>query len=792
MIVYQSDVVGFRKDVLTNRIEEQIHRLFFVLWKKRTSPAEVAAWKNSLGFMDRILADATAPDDAGVAIELQIPGSAKRMDFVLSGLNSGRRKTAIVIELKQWSEVKRSPKDAIVETFVGGRVREMLHPSYQAWSYTTLLYDFNEAVREAPIELHPCAYLHNCESGENVRHRFYDEYTNRAPIFLRDDATVLREFIRSHVKYGDKGAVLFEILNGRIRPSKNLADSLSSLLAGNPEFTLIDDQKEVFEAAIHLAAGAQQGQKKVLIVEGGPGTGKSVVAVNLLVTFTNKRLTAKYVTKNAAPRAVYESRLTGTLRKTRISNLFGGPDAFVSAAKNSFGALIVDEAHRLRAKAGLYGNLGENLIKHLIESAHFTTFFVDDAQRVTLKDIGGVEEIERWALALGADVTRMQLSSQFRCGGSDGYLGWVDHTLGIRETANPTLIGIDYKFRVCDSATELRDLIRRLNRGDNKARMVAGYCWQWRSKKNPELLDVEIPSEGFAARWNLSEDGGTWIIRPDSVEQIGCIHTCQGLEVDYVGVILGHDLVIRKNEWVEFPERRAKQDLSIRGYGKLLLEDRLAGQRKIREVIRNTYRTLMTRGARGCLVFSVDPETNEYLRRAVGRELDAFNVAEPVGDTLPNVSFQPLKISPTPLEGSVPCFDSLDSVVCRGPGEKAVVEKWVELPDTYRIKPGMFVAKVSGDSMNRRIPNGSWCLFVAHRGSAEGKIVLVKRTSLTVAEGEVKCVVRRYMTASSRDGQAVSSITLWPDSHDRTYRPTAITAAESTEVEILGEFVAVL
>jgi DUF2075 family protein len=355
-----------------------------------------------------------------------------------------------------------------------------------------------------------------------------------------------------------------------------------------------------------LAENAASGRKQTLIVEGGPGTGKSVVAINLLVALIQRERNVQYVTRNAAPRAVYEAKLAGSLRRSRISNLFRGSGSYHACPPDTFDALVVDGAHRLNEKGGLYGNLGENQILELIRSARLSVFFVDDAQRVTLKDIGGVAAIENWAVRQRSSVTRLQLASQFRCGGSDGYLGWVDHTLGIRETANPTLEGIPYEVRVCASATELRELIRARNHGAERARMVAGYCWPWRSKKIAGAMDIEIPEEHFAAQWNLATDGSLWILNDASVEQVGCIHTCQGLELDYIGVILGPDLVRRGDRWVEFPNRRDRHDKTIRGYAKLLLEDRLAAEKQIRSIIRNTYRTLMTRGMKGCAVCFVD------------------------------------------------------------------------------------------------------------------------------------------------------------------------------------------
>jgi hypothetical protein len=224
MIVYQANKKAFREDIFSNRIEEKILTAFKGTHGHGVSTSERQSWTNSLGFMDRIIEPAEIPDDVGIAVEMGVPQSSKRMDFVLTGLNAERQKTAIIVELKQWTSAELTGMDGVVRTHLRGRLNETSHPSYQAWSYATMLEDFNEAVRNVPIGLRPCAYLHNCEDGRVIRHEFYREHTKNAPAFLKDDALKLREFITQNVRYGDRGETLYEIINGKISPSKNLAD----------------------------------------------------------------------------------------------------------------------------------------------------------------------------------------------------------------------------------------------------------------------------------------------------------------------------------------------------------------------------------------------------------------------------------------------------------------------------------------------------------------------------------------------------------------------------------------
>lgn len=624
MIVYSATRGEFTADVYANSIEAKVLAAFNDRLGQSTSRREVESWKNSMQYVNNALVSSEVPDDAGVAIEYKIPLTSKRVDFILTGVDADGLETAVIIELKQWSSMETTGKDAIVFTVIGGSARETVHPSYQAWTYAALIRDFNETVQNDRIALRPCAYLHNCVSGEAVNASVYAAHTERAPAFVRSDAERLGEFLKRYVRHGDKSRILYRIDQGRLRPSKGLVDHLLSLLQGNREFELVDDQKLVYEHALALANDARGARKQVLIVEGGPGTGKSVVAVNLLVECTRRELLAHYVTRNAAPREVYQRKLTGAFTKTHVSNLFKSSGSYMESPANGMDMLIVDEAHRLNEKSGLFRHLGENQIKEIINASRTSVFFIDEDQRVTLNDIGEKVEIRRWAAEYGAVVHETRLESQFRCNGSDGYPAWVNDALQISATANETLEGVDYDFRVCADPNELHELIVERNALANKARLVAGYCWDWKGKKNPEIRDVVIPEHGFAMKWNLDADGFLWILQSDSVNEVGCIHTCQGLELDYVGVIIGPDLVVRDGRVVTDAAQRSSQDHSIRGYKKMLKRDPDRARALADRIIKNTYRTLLTRGQKGCYLFCVDPETNEYFRRraSAGSELD--------------------------------------------------------------------------------------------------------------------------------------------------------------------------
>ena len=805
MIVYTSTKAGFAEDVVSNRIEQKILAAFQDALGRSTGEKEIDSWRNSMMYMNNVLGDPDIPDDACVAIEYKLPQSAKRIDFILTGKDAERKDTAIIVELKQWEAASVTSKDAIVTTRLGRGVREVTHPSYQAWSYAALLQDFNETVRDEGIVLKPCAYLHNCVSGSAINDPRYEEHTRKAPVFLRSDAGRLTDFIKQNVKYGDNDRIMYRIDRGKIRPSRNLADQLLSMLQGNLAFVMIDDQKIVYETALQLTGTATAEDKHVLIVEGGPGTGKSVVAVNLLVAITDREKLAQYVTKNAAPRTVYESKLTGSFTKSHISNLFKGSGAYTQSEPDIFDALIVDEAHRLNEKSGMYQNLGENQIKEIIAAAKCSIFFIDEDQRVTLKDIGEKREIRHWASQLGATVHELALESQFRCNGSDGYLAWVDNTLQIRPTANQTLDDINYDFRVFDSPTALRDAIFERNRAANKARLVAGYCWDWVSKKagGSNEMDITMPEHNFAMKWNLASDGNLWILKPESVSEVGCIHTCQGLEIDYVGVIIGPDLVVRDGEVITDAAKRSSQDRSVHGYKGLYKQDPEAAKTKADAIIKNTYRTLMTRGAKGCYIYCTDEETNVWFAQQIGAMSEEGKALEDKYANLPLRLLPPEEVRP--FENAVPVYDL--KVAAGQFSDLQTVEEvtgtcnsadydWVELPDTFRAQPGLFVTQVIGESMNRRIPNGAWCLFKLNPGGTrQGKIVIVQHRDIQDPDTGGQFTIKLYeseKTGAEDEGWSHARILLRPVSSFPEYEAMVFNEESAMGLKVIAELVAVL
>lgn len=622
MIVYQEAKKQFLHDVRLDLIEDKIEKKVRERLHKKTAANEFMSWMNSMQYMYKVMEDKSIPDESMIAIEYRIPNSNKRVDFIVSGEDQMGRESAVVIELKQWQKMEKvESKEAIVKTNLHGRNVETIHPSYQAWSYVSMIEDYNEDVRKYKINLKPCAYLHNYRLKENddLVDECYEYYIDKAPVFTRGDTDRLSKFISKYIKKGNPD-VLYHIDHGRIVPSKSLQDSLSSMLRGNQEFTLIDDQKVVFERALEIVK--KEEKKKVYIVHGGPGTGKTVLAINMLVAILNMDQNVMYVTKNSAPREVYRKKLTdGKYRKAYIDNLFKGSGSFTEAISDDFDCLIVDEAHRLNEKSGMFQNLGENQVKEIINAAKTSIFFVDDFQMVTTKDIGSTNEIKKWCRYFDAEVYEDTLLSQFRCNGSDSYLSWIDNVLEINLEATDDF-DFDYDIRICDSPEEVRELILEKNKINNKSRMVAGYCWNWikEGKNNSDIHDIQIGD--FEMSWNLGSSS-TWAIDPESVNEIGCIHTCQGLEFDYVGVIIGEDLRYDDGIITDFT-KRARTDQSLKGLKGLYKKNKEEALKIADRIIKNTYRTLLTRGQKGCYIYCVDKDLQEYLKKRLKNPSDCL------------------------------------------------------------------------------------------------------------------------------------------------------------------------
>lgn len=614
MIAYYKSKKEFLADIDTGSIDEIIADIV------GNRPREMESWKNSLEQMGMVLTHSQMPDDVSIAIEFRIPKEAKRVDFIITGLDKNSNEIVVLIELKQWTKVEVSNEDAQVLTALGRGLHLTSHPSYQVWTYQKLLEGFNEVVYNDDIRIVPCAYLHNYTEDDNITNSVYQQYIEQAPLFFKEDRQKFRNYLDNLIIKKSPSNIIKRIDESKIAPTKKLSDNIASMMKGNKEFVMIGKQKEVYSELLKQIDNISTEKKNVIIVEGGPGTGKSVLAINLLVDSIKHQLNSRYITANGAPRAVYASKLTGTIKKTEMNSLFTGSGSYINSQANDYDLLIVDESHRLSNKNPSKHYLGESQIKDIVNASNYVVFFLDENQIVTYADKGSISEIKKWANHYGADITTLKLDSQFRCNGSSNYLDWLDGMLEI--TQQKVVLDVkQYEFKIFDSPIALQDAIEHKNKLKYSARIVAGYCWDWVSKKE-DKVDIVFPEYNFSMKWNLTQDGNLWIIKEQSIKEAGCIHTCQGLELDYVGVIVGKDIIYTENHICTNPSQRASTDISLKGYKKELKEAQKNGDnekidninKRLDLIIKNTYRTLMTRGMKGCYVYFEDNNTEDYFK----------------------------------------------------------------------------------------------------------------------------------------------------------------------------------
>ena len=611
MFLYKNSIRGFREDVDTNMIAALIELAFERELGRGVSHMEKRSWTNSLSFMERIVRRSEVDDSCGVLIEYVIPATSNRIDFFISGHDDRGNKNFVIVELKQWETAEATEMDGVVTTFLGGGVRETTHPSYQANSYKLYLQDYNENIDSKNLTPFSCAYLHNFQerTPEPLTSDVYQVLVKDTPIYFKDDYQKLEDFLKKYVGKGDGEQILYEVEQGRIRPSKKLIDHVVGMFAGNQEFVLLDEQKVAYETAKYYAVKTKE--KTVVIIKGGPGTGKSVISVNLLGGLLRSELNTIFVAPNASFRDVIVHKLADKHTKVRLKNLFKGSAGFVDAKPNTFDAVIVDEAHRLKDRRA-YQYQGENQVEDIVKAAKTSIFFVDDDQAIRPEDIGTVKEIKRVAESNGAKVYEINLVAQFRCAGAEGYVNWLSNTLHLKQTANYD--GWDkeaFDFKIFDDPNSLREAINEKFKAGKTARILAGYAWRWTAagegNADGGVSDVEIAEYDFRMPWNSRKVGTTWAINPRGIDQVGCIHTSQGLEFDYVGVIVGTDLKFDSQKLDYYTDWKDYKDAS----GKKSLKN---DPEKLNQFVRNIYKILMTRGMKGCYVYFVDKEAEKFFR----------------------------------------------------------------------------------------------------------------------------------------------------------------------------------
>lgn len=620
MQLYAGSSQQFIDDTFHNRIAEKLRANFFNTMGYEVSSAEVRSWQNSLHHMSSVLQYAGLREQ-GILLEYQLPTTSKRLDCLVTGRDATKDASAVIVELKQWDTTAPSNIEDCVVTYVGGRLRDQLHPSRQAGQYCQYLLDTHTAFAENQIGLTACAYLHNLQFKPddelfNDRHR---QVLNAYPLFAGDQAPDLAQYLSDHVSYGEGLDVLGAIEGGKYRASKKLLEHTAAMIEGQNEYVLLDEQLVVFNAVMDQARkGFRERNKVVILVHGGPGTGKSVIALNLVGRLAKEGYNAQHATGSRA--------FTENLRrivKSRAGVQFRYFNSFMDAEPNAIDVLIMDEAHRIREASHnrftpKSKRTGLPQIIELMNAAKVAVFFIDDRQIVRPGEVGSSELVREAAVQMGSTLLEFDLEAQFRLGGSETFLNWVENTLAIRKTPNVLWDGSEnFEFKIVDSVDDLEHEIRSKQREGFSARLTAGFCWPWSDPEPDGTLVPDVQLDGWRMPWNAKPDSGRlapgipksnfWASDPAGIEQVGCVYTAQGFEFDYIGVIWGRDLSYdpRTGKWVADPSQ--SHDSVVKRSSERFLE-----------LVKNTYRVLLTRGLKGCYVYFMDEDTRNFFRSRMG------------------------------------------------------------------------------------------------------------------------------------------------------------------------------
>ncbi len=614
MILYEGTTETFNEDVMQNCIADRVADKYAVHYKRRPSPSEFRSFQNSLPLLNYAFRNADLKDNK-VLLEYELPYSSQRIDVLLFGKSIDGQENIVILELKQWSNdgVKNSESEGNV-CFVDVRYQtgwvERAHPSLQVEGYYQHLKDFKKIFEEkdAP-NLNGSTYAHNYSKLKNsiLFSRDFSEHIERFPLFGKEDSMALARYLKDRLQ-GDSGKLLFERFNGSpIRPSKRLLEHTSKMINEQQIFTLIDDQIAAYNSIMHrVKMITKTKEKSLVIIKGGPGTGKSVIALEVMGELLRQGKKVMHATGAAA--------FTKTLRKivgTRASHFFKFFNSFAVTEPDFFDVLICDEAHRIReTSVDRYTpknqRTGLPQIDELIRAAKMSIFFIDEYQIVRPKEQGSISLIKETANKFGIknnNIAEFELQTQFRCSGSDAYLQWLDHVLDIRET-EITDFDAKMEFRVFDNPSDLYQEIKKRNSEvENKSRIVAGFCWKW-SKPNPDgILVNDVKIGNFEMPWENKKEFWKWAIDKSGMEQVGTVYTSMGMEFDYIGVIFGNDLVYDSTigDWRAIPENSYDREIN-RNNPELLSH------------LKNVYRVLLSRAHKGVYIYFVDKETEKYFK----------------------------------------------------------------------------------------------------------------------------------------------------------------------------------
>lgn len=588
----------------------------------RPSPGEARSWERSIPVLAHDLVQAGL-GDVEVLLEHRLPLSSRRIDAILAGCHPVTGAPSyVIVELKQWSDADLYEDDPALVTVGGYGHRPRLHPLEQVRGYCEYLIDFLPALNGETDTISGVAYLHNAtEHGVAPLRRLAE--SSQARLFTGERRAEFLDFLRSRLAGDVSGAPYADaLLSSRAAPSRQLLAVAAAEISDREQFILLDQQRLAFNLVLHATEAARAGDSKtVVIVTGGPGSGKSVIALSLLGELARRGRTVLHATGSRS--------FTQTLRKVagkgsrRTQSLFKYFNSFIDAERNGLEVLILDEAHRIRETSANRFTAAKlrtdrRQIDELIAAARVPVFLLDEHQVVRPGEMGTVDDIEAHAKKEHLSVVKVALDAQFRCGGSEEYLRWVLRLLGLAPGGPIAWAGDpSFSVRVADTPQEMEHLLRAKLEAGFGARIAAGFCWPWSDPRPDGSLESDVIIGNWSRPWNLKGEravGGAppatlWATDPAGFSQVGCVYTAQGFEYDWNGVIIGPDLVWRGNDWAVV--RSANKDPDFRNRTKI-------ADHEFARLIRNVYKVLLTRGMIGTVIYSPDLQTRELLHSLVG------------------------------------------------------------------------------------------------------------------------------------------------------------------------------
>jgi hypothetical protein len=622
--LFRHSVVGFGALALEGTLSARLAEQVRVQTGRRPSPSEIRSWERSLPVLAQDLVQAGL-DEVEVILEMRLPLSSKRLDAVLAGVHPKTRQPSyVVVELKQWSQATTWEADPSLVTVAGAPGGPRLHPVLQVRGYCDYLIDFTRSLHDEPEHVVGAAYLHNATVENDVLDLYDLPADLHGQLFTGARRAAWLDFLKHHLDGSTSGGPAADrLLTSAVAPSRQLLAVAAAEIQEREQFVLLAEQRLAHELVLHEVRRAREADHKtVVVVTGGPGSGKSVIALSLLGELARQGRTVMHATGSRS--------FTQTLRKVagkgsaRTSKLFAYFNSFMSAEKNGLDVLIVDEAHRIR-ETSVDRYTGKEVrvaarpqVDELMNAARVPVFLLDEHQVVRPGELGTVNEIEGWAKDKGYDVHHVDLDAQFRCGGSERYLRWVKALLGLSD--EKSFVWEDepgFEVRVVDSPFEMEVLLRQKLQNGYGARMTAGYCWPWSDPRPDDTLVPDVRIGDWAKPWNLKGEravgeappSALWATQAGGFEQVGCVYTAQGFEYDWNGVIVGPDLVWREDHWVT--QRRESKDPDFRNSKKVT-------DSEVDRLVRNVYKVLLTRGMLGTLVFASDDESREHLNTLAG------------------------------------------------------------------------------------------------------------------------------------------------------------------------------